>query len=78
MTKRLNKLHKGEKGIISLIEDNGPFNRRIRAMGIMPGSEVIVKEIAPLGDPINIIVKGLSIALRNKEAQKIIVQGTFC
>jgi len=77
MTKSLNKLLKGEKGIISLIEDHGAFNRRIRAMGIVPGSEVIVKEIAPLGDPINILVKGLSIALRNKEAQKIIVQGTF-
>lgn len=70
----LDNMQKGQKGKILKIVDKGPFNRRIRDMGVVPGTEILYEGKAPLGDPINIKAKGFSIALRNNEAEKILVE----
>lgn len=73
MEKFLSELRKGESGVIKKILDKGPFNRRIRDMGMIPGCIVAVEGVAPLGDPIQIKIKGCSLALRKDEAQKIVL-----
>jgi len=62
------------KARIVRIEDKGAFNRRIRDMGLNPGSEIIIEKKAPLGDPLYLKVKNLGLILRENEARKIIVE----
>lgn len=50
------------------------IKQRLRDMGIVKGEKLLVKKFAPLGDPIEIIIKGYSLSLRKKEAQLINVE----
>jgi len=43
-------------------------------MGIMPGTEIIIDKIAPMGDPIEIVVKGYHLSLRKEEAASVFVE----
>ena len=74
----LNHMKKGQKGVITRIRDRGSFNRRIRDMGVIPGVEVCIENTAPLGDPIGIKARGVSLAVRNNEAAKIYVEVALC
>jgi len=71
---RLNELEIGEKGKITRIRNRGEINRRIRDMGVVPGTLVEVETRAPLGDPIEIKVKGYHLTLRGNEAAAIEVE----
>jgi len=73
-TMSLHQLKPGEKGRIVKIQNRGPAHRRIMDMGITPGSLVEVERVAPLGDPIDIKVKGYHLSLRKEEAENIIVE----
>lgn len=72
--KKLSELEVGKHARVLRIEDKGAFNRRIRDMGVNPGAQIIIEKKAPLGDPINIKIKNLSLVIRKNEAQKIIVE----
>ena len=52
----------------------GPVKRRIMDMGITKGVEVCVRKVAPLGDPIEITVRGYELSLRKEDAQMIMVE----
>ncbi len=67
-------LKPGEKGKITAIGTIGPMKRRLMDMGVLVGEEVRVLKVAPLGDPIEIIVKSYSLSLRKKEAEGIAVE----
>lgn len=67
-------LKPGDKGRIRRIGAIGPLKRRLMDMGVLSGEEVMLKKVAPLGDPIEIIVKGYSLSLRKKEAEGISVE----
>jgi ferrous iron transport protein A len=67
-------LKRGEKGRISAIGAIGPLKRRLMDMGVLVGEEVQVMKVAPLGDPLEVKVKGYSLSLRKKEAQGIAVE----
>jgi DtxR family Mn-dependent transcriptional regulator len=75
--KKLGKLKKGSivrvVRIISNI-DNSSVKGRLMSMGIVPGAEIKVEKIAPLGDPIDILVKGYHLSLRKEEANQVIVE----
>ena len=73
MEKTLKSLKPGESGTITMLKGKGPIKRRLMDMGIVRGSEVLVEKVAPLGDPIEIKVKGYSLTLRKEDAQNIIV-----
>jgi len=64
----------GQKGRITSIGSLGPMRRRLMDMGVLAGEEVLLKKTAPLGDPLEIIVKGYSLTLRRKEAQEILLE----
>ncbi|MCF6148035.1 MAG: ferrous iron transport protein B [Candidatus Kuenenia sp.] len=67
-------LKPGEKGKIIKIDATGSMKRRLMEMGFLAGEEVKVEKVAPLGDPVEVIVKGYSLSLRKAEAKNILVE----
>ena len=70
---RLSDLKQGERGTIKSFQSSD-LELKLMEMGCLPGEEVIVEQIAPLGDPISIRVAGYSLSLRKNEANEIIVE----
>jgi len=73
-TKRLNELKPQQRGTVVRVGGKGPLKQRMLDMGLVKGAEVEVVRVAPLGDPIEFIVKGYSLSLRKSEAQEIQVE----
>jgi ferrous iron transport protein A len=71
MGKRLSELKPGESGTVLQVEGNKSIRRRMLDMGLVKGAEVHMKRIAPLGDPIEFVVRGYSLSLRKTEAHAI-------
>ena len=71
--KPLSDLKPKEKGKIARV-GGGDIRRRILDMGVVPRTEVEVERVAPLGDPIEIKVKGYHLSLRKEEAANIYVE----
>jgi ferrous iron transport protein A len=72
---KLSFLMKGQKGIVvSLDSDNLMLRRRLLDMGITEGVMVVVKKIAPLGDPVDILIRGYELCLRKKDMEVITVE----
>ena len=57
----------GELLTIEGIGGRGAFRRRLLEMGLLPGTPVTVKSVAPLGDPIELLVRGASLSIRKEE-----------
>jgi len=74
--KLLSELKCGEKGKIVKIGGGGGTRRRLLDMGLVSGSEVKMERVAPLGDPIEIKIKGYNLSLRKEEADSIQVEAT--
>lgn len=72
----LHRLNTGQRGVVVRVGGKGPARRRMMDMGLVPGSEVEVVRVAPLGDPIEFTVKGYSLSLRKSEAKAITVEVT--
>jgi len=72
--KMMNELEKGEKGRIVKIGGKGSVHRRLLDMGLVSGTEIEMERVAPLGDPIEIKVKGYNLSLRKEEAASIQVE----
>ena len=67
----LNDLKSGEKGVITFISLDEKTTQRLTDMGVTIGVEVIVLRRAPLGDPIEILVRGYRLSIRKNTALKI-------
>ena len=65
----------GETVIVKRITGEGAVKRRIMDMGITKGTTVSVRKVAPLGDPIEVTVRGFELSIRKADADKIIVEG---
>lgn len=66
---RVSELHVGHKArIIALHSGDKVYRQRLIAMGLIPGTEFTVSRMAPLGDPIEILVRGFALSLRKEEA----------
>lgn len=65
----------GAKARVVSVNGNSPVARRLLEMGVVPGAPVRVIKTAPLGDPIEVRVRGYNLALRRTEAQTISVIG---
>ncbi|MEN8076349.1 ferrous iron transport protein A [Clostridioides difficile] len=70
----LKEINCGQTVKVKKIEGNGAIRRRIMDMGITKGSEVYVRKVAPLGDPIEINIRGYELSLRKNDAEMIIVE----
>ena len=69
----LRQMQAGQKGIIS-VDADGELGRRIRDMGLIPGTDVEIVGRAPLRDPVALRLFGVTLALRNREADYITVE----
>lgn len=65
-----------QSGIIQAVKVGGELGRRIREMGLVPGTEVTIQGRAPLYDPVALRVMGGTLTLRNNEADYIMVELT--
>lgn len=73
-TRALSELQVGEQGRVIRVTAKGGVRRRILEMGVAPGTEIGVKGVAPLGDPIELLVRGYNLSLRKEEAAGIFVE----
>lgn len=72
----LDKLPIGQMGIILSVNGEGPLRCRLLDMGLIPGTKVMVRKIAPMGDPIEIHVRGYELTIRVADAQEIEIEKT--
>lgn len=70
----LSKLKVGESGVIVQVNLKGSARQRFLAMGLVKGETISVERVAPLGDPIDFVVKNYHLSLRKSEANEIFVQ----
>ena len=70
----MRQMQVGQKGRITSVEAMGEVNQRIRDMGLIPGSTVSIVGRAPLRDPVAVRLSGVTISLRNNEADHIRVE----
>ncbi len=63
----------GQSATVIRLTGEGAVKRRIMDMGITKGTEVFVRKVAPLGDPIEITVRGFELSLRKDEAEHVLV-----
>jgi Fe2+ transport system protein FeoA len=70
----LSELKPKERGTIVKVGGDGPVRRRILDMGVVPGTEVEVVRVAPLGDPVEFLIRGYHLSLRKEEARDIFVE----
>ena len=68
---QLHLLQPGQHATIAQIRGAGPLRRRFVEMGILKGETILIERQAPLGDPIEYLIKGYHLALRKEEAAHI-------
>ncbi len=74
MEKRLSDFTIGESGIVKFVSGEGRLRRRLFDMGITPGAQVYLRKKAPLGDPIEINIRGYELTLRKSEAELVLCE----
>lgn len=70
----LRKMASRQKGVIVRVDAQGELGRRIRDMGLVPGTTVEVQGRAPLKDPVAVRIRDCTLTLRNNEADQILIQ----
>lgn len=69
--KTLKDVKVGETATVKRLHGEGPVKRRIMDMGITKGVEIYVRKVAPLGDPVEVTVRGYELSLRKNDAEII-------
>ena len=64
----------GKTVTVKRLHGEGPVKRRIMDMGITKGSEIFIRKVAPLGDPVEITVRGYELSVRKNDAQCVLVK----
>lgn len=74
MLKRLDEFKIGETGLIKKVEGEGRLRRRLFDMGVTPGAKVYLRKKAPLGDPLEVTIRGYELTLRKSEACLVVLE----
>ena len=69
----IRQMKKNQTGVIASVKAGGVLGRRIREMGLVPGTEITIQGRAPLNDPVALRIMGGTLTLRNNEADHIVV-----
>ena len=72
--KTLKEIPVGSSAVVVKIHGEGALRRRIMDMGITKGTEIYVRKVAPLGDPVEITVRGYELSLRKADAEILEMQ----
>ena len=76
MAKTLAEMSVGNRGrVVGFEPGSKEYRKKLLAMGLTKGTEFIISRFAPMGDPIEIEVRGYSLSLRKKEATVLLVEG---
>jgi Fe2+ transport system protein FeoA len=70
----INDLKIDQSGVISSVGGEGALRLRFLDMGLIPGTEVTMRKIAPMGDPIQISLRGYELTIRREDAMQIALQ----
>lgn len=70
----LKDLKPGQSGVVASIGGAGNIRRRVLEMGVTPGTKVDVIKVAPLGDPVEVVLRGYNLSLRKEEAEAITIK----
>lgn len=71
---KLNELKAGESAVITAVGGEGDLRCRLLDMGLIPKTKVTLRKVAPMGDPLEIYVRGYELTLRKEDAEKISVE----
>ena len=71
--KTLKDVAVGDQAVVKRLTGEGALKRRIMDMGVTKGVEIFVRRVAPLGDPMEVTVRGYELSLRKAEAESIVV-----
>ncbi len=74
MLKKLDQIEKGETGLVKSVEGDGKIRRRLFDMGVTPGAKVVLRKKAPMGDPIELTIRGYELSLRKAEAALVNIE----
>lgn len=74
MEKLLSAFIIGEQGVIKSVAGDGRIRRRLFDMGVTPGAVVYLRKKAPLGDPIEVTIRGYELTLRKTEASAVTME----
>lgn len=74
MSKTLKQVKCRETVTVQKLQGEGPVKRRIMDMGITKGTSIFVRKVAPLGDPVEVTVRGYELSLRKADADMILVE----
>ena len=74
MLKTLDDFKIGETGLIKKVDGEGRIRRRLFDMGVTPGATVYLRKKAPLGDPLEVTIRGYELTLRKSEAKLVTLE----
>ena len=74
MEKKLSEFNVGEEGVIRKVGGDGRIRRRLFDMGVTPGANVYLRKKAPLGDPLEVTIRGYELTLRKSKAEVVIME----
>lgn len=74
MRKCLNMFTPGETGRVVRVSGKGLIRQRLFDMGITPGAEITMRKAAPLGDPMEVTIRGYELSVRKAEAEAILME----
>ena len=74
MKKNLDQFTVGESGVVLTVAGEGKIKRRLFDRGITPGADVYMRKKAPLGDPIEVTLRGYELTLRKTEAACVVME----
>lgn len=74
VSKKLSEFRVGETGIVNIVNGEGKVRRRLFDMGITPGCEITLRKKAPLGDPLEIKLRGYELTLLKAEASLVVME----
>ena len=71
---QLDQLKAGEQGIVQGYQGEEDLHYRLKELGLVAGTRILVKRFAPLGDPMEIVLRGYSLSIRKQDAAKILIR----
>lgn len=74
MPRTLAQLKPGESGVVDTVGGEGALHRHLLDMGITPGVTILLQKTAPMGDPVELHLRGYALTLRLEDAAKIILK----
>ena len=70
----LSELQLKQKAVVKGFKEQSSLNDRLMELGVVPGTEILLKRYAPFGDPMEVAIRGYSLSIRKKDAEKILIE----